>query len=658
MKFYTTLLWLLFTTAVYGQIDSLIHAAASHGLKGDYYKAETGFQQALEICDDEKTQALILNNLALTYMFMDRPDTAAVLFQQVAQIYRSQNNNFRLTNTYINLGVLYKRTDQYPKALACYKKALHYNRNPLRSNSIRNNIATVYFDLKDYHTSLHYLNRHSNNPRILNNVARCFSRTGQADSAFYYFDRALSLIDTTRVSMEYIDILDSRAWLLYQQKKLPTALKLYKKAIQVHQQLRIDYLKQSKYLSNTTYQDIYCVAIEIAVKLNLQEEALLLSEENKSPVLREFITAPLLPADSILHQLPEGLTTLSYSYTDSLLVTILADRSGIETTFTPVAEDFTAAIDTFATYTSGYDDMSKNGYHAFVRASNTLYNYLVPPLPATTGRLLLCPYGELHRVNFDVLTADAPQPNFNFAGFDFLIRNYAISYAPSLNIYAHKTTVSDTINSSTLFISDHPDYPLIHSDEMIRTMRKQLPELQVADTFDMSLNTDLTLFYLHGITDHLLFRDDTLHHADIDSCSNNLTIINACNSGLGKTISNEGILSFGYAYLEAGSHSVMVATSEADEETSIMILSDFLENLKDGYPKDVALQRAKMTYLSGSQSFYAMPALWSNYLLYGDNSPVRFPRPFYHYILLIGAGLVMAGLFLFLGRRVVRKFML
>ncbi len=157
MRIYTTLLLLLLAATVYGQadtlrgistpdkIDSLVLVANAHLRKGDYYKAEKGYKQVLEVCNDEKKRAWILNNLASTYMYRHKYDTAVVLFQQVIAIRMANNNKPDLSNTYSNLGILYKRIYQYPKALACYKQALHYNNDDAKHTVISNNIAQIYY---------------------------------------------------------------------------------------------------------------------------------------------------------------------------------------------------------------------------------------------------------------------------------------------------------------------------------------------------------------------------------------------------------------------------------------------------------------------------------------------------------------------------------
>ncbi len=668
MNVYIVALFLLVTTNVFSQTsDSLIKVAVSHAQKGDYYKAKTVFNQAFKVCDDEEKQASILNNLALIYMLTDEPDTAAIFFQEAAQIYISHNNKPILGKIYSNLGVLYKKTYQYPKALAFYKKSLHY---APKSSDTKNNIAQIYYKQKDYLNALSYLDRNTKNPRFLNNIARCFTYLNRPDSAAHYFNRALSKTDTTKASVLYTDILLHHATLLYRQDSLHAALQQYKKGIAVHKQLQHDYLKQSKYLTNTVYQRLYCAAIEIAAKLNLPEEAFSLSEENKSPVLLQSVSQQpvtqhtTLSVDSLLQSIPDNAVSLSYSYTDSLLVTIIADQSGVSTLLNPIDESFTAAIDTFTTHTLTRID-AVSDYLAFFQASNHLFPLLIPVLPRKVTRLLISPYGKLHNMSFDALTLTPPKENHHFFGVDFLLNDYAITYVPSLNIY-NCLKAPGTVERMAFFAPT--DYNNLNLDEIsvetIEKMKKSFEQYSPVDYYPglatnkenlFSEGYDIISVVTHGKNSRLFINSDSVSAVEISKqkLNNHLTVLTACLSGAGKTVSNEGMLSLGYAYLEAGSHSVLHATSVIDARVSQIIMSDFFKYLDKGYPKDVALQKAKLNYSKSESGFWSALVWWSNYNLVGDNSPVTFTKKDNCIYWLIAGmlGLILSGILLFVSKK-------
>ncbi len=431
--------------------------------------------------------------------------------------------------------------------------------------------------------------------------------------------------------MIYADILLHKATLLYRQDRLHAALHHYKKGIAVHKRLQSGFLKPSKYLTNTVYQRLYCAAIEIAAKLNLPEEAFTLSEANKSPVLCETVARKTLPVDTLLACIPDNAVSISYSYSDSLLVTIIAGRAGVKTTLTPVTESFTAAIDTFVSHTLNIS-ASNEGYRAYVRASNTLFRLLIPELSANVTRLLISPYGKLHQLSFDALTPSEAQDNFHYPGFNFLLHNFAVTYVPSLTIYA-TLKGSGVIEKMALFAPGHADIPDKLVEKMKQTMQHYAPFEYLPGTLaneEALFNTKSGIVNIltHGKDNLLILNNDTVfdHEIATQALNHNLAILTACYSGSGKNISNEGMLSAGYAFLEAGSRSVLQSISTADGRIAQIILDDFFNYLNEGDTKDVALQKAKLNYLNSESGFFASPVFWANYHLTGDNSSVVFRK--------------------------------
>ena len=72
-----------------------------------------------------------------------------------------------------------------------------------------------------------------------------------------------------------------------------------------------------------------------------------------------------------------------------------------------------------------------------------------------------------------------------------------------------------------------------------------------------------------------------------------LAVLSACETGYGKLEKSEGVMSMSRAFQYAGVKStVMSLWKVPDKETSKLMLL-FYKNLKKGFPKDKALQKAK-----------------------------------------------------------------
>jgi hypothetical protein len=61
---------------------------------------------------------------------------------------------------------------------------------------------------------------------------------------------------------------------------------------------------------------------------------------------------------------------------------------------------------------------------------------------------------------------------------------------------------------------------------------------------------------------------------------------------------------------------------EVQDESGGLLMNRYYEFLKDGLPKDVAMQKAKIAVLKRANMAKAHPFYWSSYVLSGDTSPI------------------------------------
>lgn len=112
-----------------------------------------------------------------------------------------------------------------------------------------------------------------------------------------------------------------------------------------------------------------------------------------------------------------------------------------------------------------------------------------------------------------------------------------------------------------------------------------------------------------------------------------LLVLSACDTGNGKLVKGEGIMSLARAFTYAGVKSSVVSLWQVpDKETSeIMIL--FYKNLKKGLPKDEALALAKQEFIK-QNPLKNHPFFWAGFIINGDVSPIC--KSFIYYWLLGG----------------------
>jgi CHAT domain-containing protein/Tfp pilus assembly protein PilF len=105
-----------------------------------------------------------------------------------------------------------------------------------------------------------------------------------------------------------------------------------------------------------------------------------------------------------------------------------------------------------------------------------------------------------------------------------------------------------------------------------------------------------------------------------------LAVLSACNTGDGVLKGKEGIMSLARSFAFAGCQSLVMSLWSVPDKTTSDIMVKFYENLKNGMPKDVALQQAKLTHLSTAEPSRRVPNTWAAMILMGDIEPLSFAK--------------------------------
>lgn len=97
-----------------------------------------------------------------------------------------------------------------------------------------------------------------------------------------------------------------------------------------------------------------------------------------------------------------------------------------------------------------------------------------------------------------------------------------------------------------------------------------------------------------------------------------LTILSACDTGYGKLVKGEGVMSIARGFLYAGSRSIMMSLWQVSDFATCKVVNYFYEGLSKGMEKDEALRKAKIKYIRSSDNIKSNPAYWAPFVLIGD----------------------------------------
>lgn len=394
---------------------------------------------------------------------------------------------------------------------------------------------------------------------------------------------------------------------------------------------------------------------------NLRDEEIRLSTlQNKLDELPgysklKFDNKPV-SVDSIQHKiLTKDEVLISYYYYENKLVCfyITPENFGYYSSYLNKS-----LFDSIAAFIKQLNASKSADRKVLSTLSSTLYQQLLGPVSNIINnkkRLLIIPYNELSYIPFEALVA--PQENqpllykfsitYNYSA-NFLstakntVSNYkALAMAPfstaSYNdALATLTYSKDEISglagkifldkeaTKQQFVSLHSQFPLIHL----------ATHAFVNDSLPLQSYIEFYVRPSQNDTSHRLYEQE-IYRLTLQKTQ--LVILSACETGNGKLINEEGVISLSRAFSYAGCKSVITSLWKADDAATAFIIKKVHHYLKKGLAKDDALQRAKIDYLESSEidARFKTPAYWAHLVLIGNNEPIARGHSFFYLIMVI-----------------------
>ena len=314
----------------------------------------------------------------------------------------------------------------------------------------------------------------------------------------------------------------------------------------------------------------------------------------------------------------------------------------------------------------------------FCTSSHNIYKLLISPIESVIKdkNLVIVPDGKLNYIAFDGLLKTLPDTSemINFGRLDYLLKNNNINYANSTNILMKNKSSKRRLKNRIMafapkynnekFELSNASYTLMplpgvkkEVEAIAKTVKTKLFFDEDASETNFRKNCghyDILHLAMHAyINDSLpafsrlafspvtsngdLQKDGWLNTTDIYNLDLNarLTVLSACNTGVGKLEKGEGLMSLARGFLYAGCPSIIMSLWEVDDEAGTKIMTSFYKNLKRGKTKDEALRLAKLQYLENANSRQAHPHYWMSFKSIGDNSPIYTSYDIYFFALLI-----------------------
>ncbi|MCF6279798.1 MAG: CHAT domain-containing protein [Flavobacteriaceae bacterium] len=230
----------------------------------------------------------------------------------------------------------------------------------------------------------------------------------------------------------------------------------------------------------------------------------------------------------------------------------------------------------------------------------------------------------------------------------YLIETHAVSYAPSLLLWNEQLQVKKATNNKIGVFA--PNYNAKTSNNLLGASNEaqQISKLFSTDTFlgnnaskqnfiKNSKNYNMLHLAMHSNINNensefsnLEFssndKDNKLYISELYNMSFNadLAVLSACNTAVGNLKKGEGLTTVSKAFTYAGVPSTVTSLWKVPDKETQQIMIFFYKYLKDGKPKNIALQQAKLDYLNSvDDELLKHPYYWAGFVVSGNISEIN-----------------------------------
>jgi CHAT domain-containing protein len=410
----------------------------------------------------------------------------------------------------------------------------------------------------------------------------------------------------------------------------------------------------------------------------------------------KYQPAKALTGTQIQQTLDSETAFIEYFVGKTELYSVVVAKKSYEFYVTPLPQNFEATIAALKKATG--DEIfvkNKQSIEVFTQTAYELYQLLLEPcltdLKAkglNIKRLRLIKDGLLGYISFETLLTE-PSTTNQGKTVPYLLQDYAVSelYSNSLLIPAKNSNPTDIFGGFAVSYENSTDNNASTRDKLnpLRYSKKEVREIHKLFGGDTFLDNKATKkafmkqankygtvhFTMHCVLDmnnplqsalvfaeELNSKDSTAHFLTVAELyairlKAGLAVLSACNTGNGLLKRGEGIMSLARAFAYSGCRTtVMSLWSIPDESTSEIMLS-FYKYLKDGQPKDYALQQAKKDYLNRHESMPSstIPNAWAATVVIGDVLPLVTRELLWKKWLLYGCAPLLMVIFWFFKRK-------
>lgn len=366
---------------------------------------------------------------------------------------------------------------------------------------------------------------------------------------------------------------------------------------------------------------------------------------NDDPIFRSrYFTSRIPGIKEVQQKLDNSTALLSWHLSENRIVVFIITGNQIVYYKSPFTTDFFKNIDSFKVYL--HNTSSEQRYNG-AAVSSALYKSLMAPLESKLSnieRLIIIPDDELNYLPFEALTDEKGR---------YLVEKFSIQYQYS-TVQLGKDDNSGKATGTLAFapfatkgfadsagtrlsvlpasweeISDlhgkiFADSSALKNNFLLSANHYGIIHLATHASVDneMPLRSFISFYPVPGSNpdDYKLFAQEIY---DLKLDSTQLVILSACETGAGKLIKGEGLMSLSRAFAYAGCPNIITSLWKAEDKTTAFITQRLHHYMEKGYSKDKALQQAKLDLLKSDEidPRFKTANFWAHLIFIGNYEP-------------------------------------
>ncbi|MDN3655506.1 CHAT domain-containing protein [Ferruginibacter paludis] len=675
-------------TAMLATLYGLVGQIKRH--KGDFEKAIYFFRKSFEFNKKNNYSqgcAEALNNIGFAYYTDLHLNTKAITYHFKALSYADANESL---NIFDNIANIYTHTGRYDSGFFYFQKAFDQLRpgfneadllkkeNAELAGTITEYITGMVLDkasacllkykttgdkkflaeaIRIYDITDQYFEQlkatqsevqsrlfwRTNNRRLYEQAIEACYASSNSEKAFHFFEKSRSVLLNDQLRQQY----------QMSDRDISRQAQLKKNILDIENDLQK--LQAIHRQSAELQQQLYANKQELNL-LNKQSEAILPSFDKKNfdtaaPTLGQ-VRNKILTSNKILLEIFAGDSNVYIMAADFQKIYLVQLDKQLYDSLTSL----------YIKLISGSHSLNNN-FTLFTTISNELYKLIFKNLLLSTAEsLIISPDGKSFPFEALVTGFKNGQP-------DYLLHRYATSYTYSAK-YLMNDYLPNTENSYTVlgmapitYKADTGLNELNGSDISLQKIKELFPnttnllfeKASKKNFFEQFPSYTIIQLYTHA-SDSSSGNDPIIYFADSSMLLSELitdrkpitqlVVLSACETANGKLYEGEGIFSFNRGFAALGIPAAVSTLWSVENESTYKITELFYKYLAQELPTDIALQKAKLEFISTSTSKEkTLPYYWAGPILTGKVDTIIIKKTTPWKTILIAGIALLAGAF-------------